>query len=365
MAGPKKTVWEAEAHTLAKHVILRSYLQAWFPILSKWNGRVVYYDGFAGPGVYSRGEEGSPLIALNVAKEHRASLDSELAFIFVEERKDRSDYLKAELATRDLPSNFRYSVRNETFAQALGNTLDYLDSEGLEIAPTFAFVDPFGITGLPFSLIERLLGRKRCEALITFMSSTIRRFVTELPEQVNELVGNISAAERIESAPDRVVAARREYLKSLRKVVRFVRFFQMRDVDDRPIYDLFFASNSPLGHYKMKEVMWRVDAAGQYMFSDGVDPDQATLFTPNPGPQFAVELWTRFHGRTVDMEEILVYTEDESPFLDKHARAALKLLEAEEGVEGHRINVAEWKYDGTRRKKGTFPKGVSVDFLNR
>ena len=58
MAGPKETIWEAAPHTLAKHVILTSYLQAWFPILAKYNGRIVYYDGFAGPGLYSGGGEG-------------------------------------------------------------------------------------------------------------------------------------------------------------------------------------------------------------------------------------------------------------------------------------------------------------------
>jgi three-Cys-motif partner protein len=47
-----KVVWPLDPHTHAKHVILRSYLGAWFPILNKYNGRIVYIDGFAGPGEY-------------------------------------------------------------------------------------------------------------------------------------------------------------------------------------------------------------------------------------------------------------------------------------------------------------------------
>lgn len=35
MAAPKDTIWEAEPHTLAKHTILKAYLQAWFPILTQ------------------------------------------------------------------------------------------------------------------------------------------------------------------------------------------------------------------------------------------------------------------------------------------------------------------------------------------
>ena len=195
------------------------------------------------------------------------------------------------------------------------------------------------------------------------MSSAIERFVTELPEQVNEIIGNPSAADQISVASNRVVAARKLYLDSLRNVVRFVRFFQMRDENNQPIYDLFFASNNSLGHYKMKEAMWKVDSSGEYSFSDGVDPSQAMLFTPNPASQFAPKLWGHFQGKTVDMEEILVYARDETPFLDKHTRGALNLLESENSVKGRQISVGEQKRDGMRRKKGTFPKGVSVSFL--
>jgi len=41
----------------------------------------------------------------------------------------------------------------------------YLDKDTL--APTFAFIDPFGFSGIPFTLIERLLKCKRSEAFVT------------------------------------------------------------------------------------------------------------------------------------------------------------------------------------------------------
>lgn len=252
MAPPKTTLWSAEPHTRAKHVILRSYLQAWFPILSTWHERVVYYDGFAGPGRYSAGEEGSPLIALSAAREHRANLSSEIVFIFVERDPARAAHLQSEISQLDLPANYVSHVRQEDFAKALTDTLDYLDEHHLAIAPTFAFVDPFGVKGLPFSLIRRLLQRPRCETLITFMNSAIRRFVDELSPHIDELVGRDGSAKALAtlSPADRVTAARRLYADSLRDVARFVRFFAMRDAAATPIYDLFFASNHPLGHYK-------------------------------------------------------------------------------------------------------------------
>jgi three-Cys-motif partner protein len=86
MAVPKETIWEIDLHTQAKHEILRRYLGAWFPILSRYSGRIVYIDGFAGPGRYKGGEPGSPLVALDVALTHRKTLDGELIFLFIDER---------------------------------------------------------------------------------------------------------------------------------------------------------------------------------------------------------------------------------------------------------------------------------------
>ena len=50
VAVPKDTIWALEPHTAAKHKILACYLDAWFPILAKYNGRIVYLDGFSDPG---------------------------------------------------------------------------------------------------------------------------------------------------------------------------------------------------------------------------------------------------------------------------------------------------------------------------
>lgn len=72
------TIWNIEPHTEAKHEILRKYLDAWFPIMTRWNGRVLYIDGFAGPGEYIGGKYGSPIIATKAVLEHKANIKSEI-----------------------------------------------------------------------------------------------------------------------------------------------------------------------------------------------------------------------------------------------------------------------------------------------
>ena len=61
--------WDLVPHTAAKLNILSEYLKAWFPIVGqsqRFDG-VIYIDGFAGPGRYKQGEDGSPIIALKAA----------------------------------------------------------------------------------------------------------------------------------------------------------------------------------------------------------------------------------------------------------------------------------------------------------
>jgi three-Cys-motif partner protein len=73
-----ETVWPLEPHTRAKHEILRRYLEAWSAILSLGGfPTIAYVDGFAGPGAYDNGEDGSPIIALKSALTHQMRIKAE------------------------------------------------------------------------------------------------------------------------------------------------------------------------------------------------------------------------------------------------------------------------------------------------
>src|SRR5512135_2995543 len=151
MTTTQDTIWEIDPHTLAKHEILRRYLGAWFPILGTYNQRIVYIDGFAGPGRYKGGEIGSPIIAIQEALKHSHRLhNNQLSFLFMDERVDRIEHLKYELSQIPIPTNFYVNAETGRFDCELKKLLDKLESEGSKLAPTFAFIDPFGFAGLPF-----------------------------------------------------------------------------------------------------------------------------------------------------------------------------------------------------------------------
>lgn len=354
MARPKNTKWEIQLHTKAKHAILREYLKAWFPILASGNKRIIYYDGFSGSGGYSGGEKGSPLIALNVAQDCNL-LNTEIVFVFVESNKKRAESLRKSIEQEEWPNNFRYEVCDEESENVLSNILDDLEKENFQIAPTFAFIDPFGVKGAPFSPVKRLLENPKCEVLVTFMTGTIRRFVTEIPEHINELIGNPSAAEIIQASGDRVSKAIELYQESLRDVAEFVRPFEMKS-KSATIYTLFFATNHPRGHEKMKEAMWKIDESGGFRYSDRIPP-MLKLFPDHPEKDLAEELSGEFQGRIVTSEHIFNYVSENTTFIKKHTRGALKLLEVD-----NKIQVADRKRDGTKRRRGTFPKETIITF---
>ena len=135
MATPKQTVWEIDPHTLAKHEILRHYLRAWFPILNSHHSRIVYIDGFSGPGRYSCGEQGSPIIALEVASTHRKSLEGELVFWFIDEKPDRVAHLREELKAMTLPAHFKVFAECGTFHEELSKALDSMAANSPQPSP--------------------------------------------------------------------------------------------------------------------------------------------------------------------------------------------------------------------------------------
>ncbi|MBK8256432.1 MAG: three-Cys-motif partner protein TcmP [Polyangiaceae bacterium] len=78
---------EIEAHSLAKHTILREYIERYVTILMKGGGipeqRITLIDGFAGGGEYVvKGlggaiHDGSPPILINAVRTATAKLDAE------------------------------------------------------------------------------------------------------------------------------------------------------------------------------------------------------------------------------------------------------------------------------------------------
>jgi three-Cys-motif partner protein len=116
-------LWSLEPHTAAKHRVLRAYLDAWIAVMGQQalraphfagqRPRLLFVDGFAGPGRYTSGEPGSPLIMLQALMSHSAlaRLDGvDFIFVFIEHDEPRVEHLEREVASSSRPSG-RCSMR--------------------------------------------------------------------------------------------------------------------------------------------------------------------------------------------------------------------------------------------------------------
>lgn len=350
-------------HTAAKHLLLKKYLNAWFPILGKHHGRINYIDGFAGPGEYEDGEAGSPILAIEAAKAHvaKGTLQSNvnINFIFVEADSEYANHLRSRLKTLTIPAQFKVGVIPGEFANVIGGILDQIEQEKKQIAPTFAFVDPFGFSGIPFTLMTRILAYARCEVFINIMVEFINRFLEHPNDKVvghfPTTFGTDEVLRIATQSGDRVKALLSLYKKQLQAKAKFVGQFDMHGRKDQKTYSLFFASNSPLGFEKMKEAMWSVDKAEGGKFSD-FEPgavNQPGLFTLQA---LSTQMHDHFQGRRVLMAEVEQFVIEQTDYLPKHAREVL--IEREQNGE---VSV-ECPADYKRRKNTYKSDKVSIRF---
>ena len=245
------------------------------------------------------------------------------------------------------------------FAKNFGQTLDAIDRNGLKMAPTFALIDPFGFSGLPYSLIKRLLSHQKCEVLITFMVDSMNRWLRSPDESTTahivETFGT-PAALALAHGPNRVDTLKQLYFSQLGKLAKFVRHFEMRNHDDRVVYYLFFGSNNPVGHERMKQAIWKVDPNGEFGFSDATNPAQTVLFKNPHTEDLAEQISSKFGGQSkLPVVRIETFVNDETAYLRKHMTAALKHLEAHS-----RLTAEPTKSDGKKRTAGTFSNEVLV-----
>lgn len=359
------TIWDVEPHTIAKHKILEEYLKAWAPIIGRWEQRIVYIDGFAGPGKYKGGESGSPIMAIDAIMNNSNLKEStEVIFWFIEKDKERSEVLKQILKSQfNMPVNMKYVVDNSEFEDSLCSQLDNIEQQKQILAPTFAFLDPFGYSGFPMELIQRLLKHDKSEVLITFMSGFVNRFLDpEHEDAITRLYGaeDFLQAKSIKKTDERITFLLQLYAQKLQEQggARFVRTFEMKRNDNQVVYHLIFGTKHWKGLEVMKKSMIKVDDRGTYSFSDRLGFGQTFFTSMRDGTRWmeraACEIFDKFHGTTVSVEAIHEFVITNTQYTFK--KEILKILEKESPPKI--IHVTN------RQKAFRYPNGCQITFLD-
>lgn len=355
-----KELWEASPHTLAKLEIIGRYLDVWFMILGSHpkNRRLVYIDGFAGPGRYTNTEKSSPLVALQAAKAAAsragvAGSATEYSFLFVEKKAEFAKSLQDVVQSQSLPPQFKWSVEQGSFEDKVGGLLASLKETGKHLAPTFAFIDPFGATGLPFKVIAEILSYKSCEVLLNLDSDGIGRLVSAQAFEKNQahldvLFGDASWRTELDPRlPMQKLSAQvlAFYKKRLKTAAKYVFAFAMNSREGQLNYHLVFASQHPLGLEKMKEAMRKVDQTGAYSFSDDTVGQELLRFDFDAPAIWAERMQRSLAGKWRAYAEFRDYALNETPFTNP--KPMLRELESRGVLEIE---------SSAGRKKGSFPE---------
>lgn len=137
-------LWKKEEQTEGKHLVLEYYLDGWFQILGSSHNRILYIDGFAGPGEYSDGEPGSPLIALECIRKHKTQhrlRHVEIICLFMESDIKHANHLKMILKEQKVNPNVGVHVHVGKFDNHMTEILDYLEEQKQSLAPSFVMSD--------------------------------------------------------------------------------------------------------------------------------------------------------------------------------------------------------------------------------
>lgn len=260
----------------------------------------------------------------------------------------------------EIPENFDIEIISAEFASEVESALIKIEEEGARLAPTFAFLDPFGFKGLPMRLIKRILTYPSCEVLITFMEGFVNRFNDELREDALDELYETKEWRKCREVSEPELRKNCWiwlYEKQLREFAgaEYVRSFEMEAKTGQTLYYLVFATNHPKGMEVMKEAMWAVDPTGSYKFSDRSDPKQKLLLDYSDTPTWvsaaANLVFKKFAGERSGINEIKKFIVTETPYLFRK-KLILKKLED----EGKITEVIG------RRRRGTFPDGCVIKF---
>jgi three-Cys-motif partner protein len=345
VTAPQEVPWPITPHTAAKHDLYRQYLSKWFPILvGSWGGRATYAEGFAGPGVYTKGEPGSPVIALRTLWDSGllGTATKRVRLLFVDDDARCVDWLQRRLeltagqrgcAVADLAGK---GVEVELVRGQCDAELEpLLDRHDAWRDPLLVNLDTWG-AAVPARLLQRVAGTPAGEVIITMGPSYFMRFASVDEYTHGDEVFGGDHWRAVQSVPSQAKAA--WLLEAYRTTVtqagfRFVLDFTLVDQRGQLLY-LVFGTTSRKGLVKMKEAMWEVDAVHGVGYRDPRDPDQQTLeieFDPVTGPlrRLVLAELARRPARTATEAELRDFALLKTVYKEAHASQAIReLIEA-------------------------------------
>ncbi len=319
-----------------KAAIITKYFWSRMRVMSGTAAKMVYLDLYAGRGDYEDGAESTPLLVLRRAIEDPL-IGKSLVAMFND--KDHASALRT--AIKNLPGIEQLAHKPTVYSSEVDASTPEI-FEKIDMAPTLAFLDPWGYKGLSRELIQALLKGWGSEVLFFFNFNRVNMDITN--ESVTEHMEALFGPERLDSLRDGVdtvegTARERVVMAALAEMTReaggklFLPFrFVARDAE-RTSHYLVFVTKNFLGYKIMRDVM---GGASSYDSSDGVPSFEYTSKPPlfladGRGIEaLAASLMTDMAGESLTVDEVFQRHSPGKLYVMTNYREALLRLEEED-----------------------------------
>ncbi len=342
--------WVIDEHTKIKHQLLNDYLGVWMPIMYSQQSRVgkekklIYVDGFAGPGEYWSDEtksskvKGSPIIAAEKANKY-IDEDSTRKFLIIAIDSDKRCVNNLRPILQQINKHEQsWQVLYTTFEQGMDELFRYLEENNAHIAPTFFFIDPFGYSGFTMETMERILKHPRTELFINFMHYDINRFLqTDHSQQhLQSLFGCDEYRNTMNLNSDRKTSYLVDlYCKKLKEKTNglYILPFRMNTPGQgrRPRYFLIHVSQHIKALKEMKNRMAKTSSQSFRFEAIGLDPyRQLDLFEPSGEAILQDKIFqfiNRDLNKTILYENLENWAYQSTSGIAREIKQALKALE--------------------------------------
>jgi three-Cys-motif partner protein len=177
---------EIGAHSLAKHRILRRYIERYIEIVTaiSWQTElsITFIDGYAGGGRYAFGREtmpGSPLILLEAVAAAEAKLNSarpkgfriNAEYIFVDQNPAHTKFLRAEVQGSEFKGELDRSIHIWTadVNERVDDIVQAVRTRSPRAGRAIFLLDQYGWSQVAFSSIRSILEQlPKAEVFLTF-----------------------------------------------------------------------------------------------------------------------------------------------------------------------------------------------------
>jgi len=264
MSNPDMHEADFDEGTEVKLKIFRQYLNQWIPVFPKSGARQIQIcDYFSGPGHDASGSLGSPMIALNVIKDHRGTLGSAktkviLRFNDMDQSKANTlgRVLKADIKANSLGGLVDPHITSQDFSQIFAQEANAIERNSI---PSFIFIDQYGIRYVTESVFAQLCRLQRTDFMFFISSSLFKRFCQE--KAFLKYHPKISRDTMVACKSDHVHREICKYYQDMVPSECETKVYSFTIKKNGNVYGLIFCTSHPLGAEKFINVAW--DENGQ------------------------------------------------------------------------------------------------------